>query len=64
MQLNLQNPARGQSTTRQGCREEGGGGGDCPGPPPQIEWFFKLVRAFFKLRAPYSGSTTCNLAEV
>jgi hypothetical protein len=32
MQLNLQNPARGQSTTRQGCREEGGGGGIALGP--------------------------------
>jgi hypothetical protein len=55
----------------------GGGGGEggqiAPGPTliePQLESeslklsrFFKLVRAFLKLRAPYSSST-CSLARV
>jgi hypothetical protein len=50
----------------------GGGGGVAPGPhlnraptleqEPEISMFFKLVRAFLKLRAPYSSST-CSLAK-
>ena len=61
----------------QGRREGGGagrGGGNCPGPPTLIglqleseslnsRGFFKLVRAFLKLRAPYSSST-CSLDKV